>query len=341
MSTPETVVRRFDLARLPPALRDEVTGPDAWLYPDDLERYCDPSMHGADLESIFRRWLHGSALLNLRLENWFGRITAIQCQAVPSASFFSHVPLQVLLRKPERTPLVVAVHGSSRNAFDYRNDFAAFGQAHDACVMAPCFPMDMRLAAPDQQYTTLASDGPRADLTLLAMIDEFGALLGTRFDPVLLYGYSGGAQFAQRFALVHPQRLGAVSIGAPGYVTLPTHDKRWWTGVSDLAERFGQALDLPALRRLPVHLVIGADDTDDVDAWTLQELQMDAADYRRYGHNRVQRLQTLAEALRAVGVTVRHEVLPGLEHGSDLTPFARAAQRFFADVLRGRAGTAT
>ncbi len=89
----------------------------------------------------------------------------------------------------------------------------------------------------------------RYDHILLAMVDEVGERLGRTFADFMLFGFSGGGHFAHRFFYLHPQRLSAVSIGAPGAVTLIDDQRDYWVGTRDLAARFGTAIDLPAMRK--------------------------------------------------------------------------------------------
>ena len=49
------------------------------------------------------------------------------------------------------------------------------------------------------------------------------------------FGFSGGAQFAHRFLYIHPGRLRAVSLGAPGLVTMLDETRAWWVGTGGMA----------------------------------------------------------------------------------------------------------
>jgi hypothetical protein len=39
---------------------------------------------------------------------------------------------------------------------------------------------------------------------------------------VLMMGFSASAQFTSRFSIIHPNRIKAAAIGAPGYPIVPT-----------------------------------------------------------------------------------------------------------------------
>ena len=102
----------------------------------------------------------------------------------------------------------------------------------------------------------------RYDHILLSMVQEAGENIGMVWDKFYLQGFSGGGQFVHRFFYLHPQHLKAVSIGAPGNVTLLDDDRPWWVGGGDFKEKFGWNPDLSAMRRVAVHMIVGEQDTD-------------------------------------------------------------------------------
>ncbi|KAK9234061.1 hypothetical protein V1525DRAFT_414306 [Lipomyces kononenkoae] len=71
----------------------------------------------------------------------------------------------------------------------------------------------------------------RYDLLLLAILDEV-SLRCPAIDTskVLLTGFSGGGQFVHRFTYLHPERLLAVNVGAPGSVTYLDDNRPWADG---------------------------------------------------------------------------------------------------------------
>ncbi|HMA30796.1 MAG TPA: alpha/beta hydrolase [Casimicrobiaceae bacterium] len=116
------------------------------------------------------------------------------------------------------TPVVVAVHGISRNASDHHAAFAGLAQSRGAILVVPLFE-----AAEFRDYQRLGRDGrgQRADLALLSLIDgvlSSRGLSGRRFH---LFGHSGGAQFAHRFVMAHPERVARYAISAAGWYTFP------------------------------------------------------------------------------------------------------------------------
>lgn len=116
------------------------------------------------------------------------------------------------------TPVFVAIHGISRNALDHFNAFAGLAQSRQAIVIAPLFDA---AGFPDYQRLGRRGLGPRADLALIALVDDVLASCGLRSRKLHLFGHSGGAQFTHRFVIAHPQRVARYAISAAGWYTFP------------------------------------------------------------------------------------------------------------------------
>lgn len=132
---------------------------------------------------------------------------------------------------------------------------------------------------------------------------------------------------------LHPERLRAVSIGAPGIVTLLDTSWDWWVGVGNFEDTFKKRLDIEAIRNVAVQMVIGS---EDIETWEITLKPGDAhwmpgADVQ--GVNRLERMEALKRSLQANGVGVRHDVVPGVGHdGFKMIP---AVESFFGDELQG------
>ena len=230
--------------------------------------------------------------------------------------------------------LAVIVHGTGRTAAQYRDRFADFAQRNDCIVLAPLFPVGIIEPGDLANYKRIQFHDIRYDHVLLSMVDETIAKYRINGHRFLLYGYSGGGQFCQRFFMLHPERLQAVSIGAPGVVTLLNQDYDWWVGVRDVPARFGRAIDIGAMREVAVQTLVG---TEDTATWEItiprdSKLWMPGAELQ--GDNRIQRIEALAASFEAHGVKVRRDTAPGVAH----EPFKviEAVESFFEDFLKSR-----
>jgi pimeloyl-ACP methyl ester carboxylesterase len=212
--------------------------------------------------------------------------------------------------------LLVIVHGYSRRALEYTEAFVPFADRHEYILLAPVF-------SATNKYQVLGVGGSfRADLRLLRLVDEVGArfpLQDNRFD---LFGYSGGGQFAHRFLYVHPGRLRAVVVGAPGTVTLPTERERWPAGVANLRQVVGRPFDVAVVRRPAVMLVVGSNDVT-LDGLNQERWAM------RTGATRLGRARALHAAWQVAGLEQQYVEVAGAGHG--LTrPLLEAVYQFLA-----------
>ncbi|KAI1091577.1 alpha/beta-hydrolase [Rostrohypoxylon terebratum] len=174
-----------------------------------------------------------------------------------------------------RIPLLVCVHGTRRNV-QQLYDLAPFADSAGCAILAPLFPAG--LDGPDDidSYKLLRSPSLRSDLALLSMLDEVAVRwpdIDTR--KFFLMGFSGGGQFAHRFLYLYPERLAAVSVGAPGHATVLDEGKDWPVGVRDVGALFGKSIDKALIRKVPIQLVIGSADVEvhggaDFWAWVKQ-----------------------------------------------------------------------
>jgi poly(3-hydroxybutyrate) depolymerase len=230
----------------------------------------------------------------------------------------------------EGTHLVVVVHGTNRTAERYRDEFAQFAEEQNCIILAPLFPAGIVEAGDLENYKYIEYHGIRFDQILLAMVDEVAQKYRVDTSRFLLHGFSGGGHFAHRFYYLHATRLLAVSIGAPGMITLLDADQPWYLGTRDLKERFGTASTLPQMRAVPVHMVVGAEDTE---TWEINDTTsprwMAGADAT--GPTRVERLKALRSSYESHGIAVGFDVLSGVAHEG--YKVLEPVRDFFASVL--------
>jgi len=266
----------------------------------------------------------------------FDRTTVYACQADQRFSYCLYVPAALRsLEARQRAEVLVAVHGTGRGNQAMRDLFAPLADDLGLIVLAPLFPCGIGSAGERDAYKYIEGSGVRYDLLLLEMLNEVGARYGAPTDRVMLMGFSGGAHFAHRFLYLHPERLAAVSVCAPGSITRPDPDRNWWVGVKDMRERFGRELDLAAMRRVDVHLAVGGKDveTHEITHAPGGTYWMEGANDA--GRTRVDRLRSLEKSLEAVGVPTQVDILEGVAHEG--APLAAAASNFFRNLRAPRA----
>lgn len=227
--------------------------------------------------------------------------------------------------------LIVAMHGTGRTAAAYRDHFATFADAHDCIILAPLFPVGLIEPGEMSNYKRIKFHDMRFDQLVLDMVD----LVGRRYDidvtRVALFGFSGGGHFTHRFLYLHPDRLFAASIGAPGGVTLLDDTRDWWVGTRNLRAVFGVDVDLAAMRRVMVQMVVGAEDTDTWEITLKPGMPGWMEDANIAGATRIDKIASLKAGFEAAGIAVRHDVLPGVRHEG--LKVVGAVQDFLADAV--------
>jgi poly(3-hydroxybutyrate) depolymerase len=260
-----------------------------------------------------------------------GRSTIFASRADPRFSYCTYAP-PLTGNEQHAKALVVVVHGTGRAFTEYRDAFAEFAKWNDCIVLCPLFPAGPQGDGNRDGFKHLQEGDIRYDRILLDMVDEVAAKFGADFSKFALFGFSGGGQFVNRFGLLHPERLWALSIGAPGSVTLLDFNQDWWVGVRDFADRFGRPLNLDALKALPVHMVAGK---ADLETWEITHqpggkfFMPGAIDA---GRNRPERLETLRKSFEAQGVQVHLDLVDNVPHNG--LACVDKVQDFFAGTLR-------
>ncbi|HEX4883695.1 MAG TPA: hypothetical protein VFX05_06115 [Casimicrobiaceae bacterium] len=188
-------------------------------------------------------------------------------------------------------PVVVVVHGISRNAREHVRAFAPLAQQYGAVLVAPRFG---RARFPDYQRLGRSGRGERADLALQRILAEVARDTGACTDKVFLFGFSGGGQFVHRFALAHPQRVAAYVVGAAGWYTFPDPQLPYPRGTRCTRTMPDTAFDLRAFLRVPATVLVGERDTDQGAA-----LRKSTKVIEQQGASRVERGRRWVEAMKA------------------------------------------
>ncbi|EXJ71415.1 uncharacterized protein A1O5_05223 [Cladophialophora psammophila CBS 110553] len=192
-------------------------------------------------------------------------LRAVACD--PRVSYALYVPPHHYNPRPaqgeDKLPLLVYMHGTRRDisAIHDAHGLVAFAEATPCAVLGPLFPAGLDGPNDIDSYKLLRSKTLRSDLVLPAMLDEIAQRWpGVRTEKIFMMGFSGGGQFAHRFLYLYPERLAAVSVGAPGRVTSLDSQKKWPRGVADGEALFSRTVQGDMVRKVPIQLVIGGAD---------------------------------------------------------------------------------
>lgn len=260
-----------------------------------------------------------------------GRSTIFSCLNDPRFSYCTYFPPDLHGARAD-TELVVVVHGTGRTFTQYRDAFSEFARWNNCVVLCPLFPVGVLGDGNRDGFKQIREGDIRYDEVLLGMVSEVGKKFGKDFQRFALSGYSGGGQFVNRFCYLHPKRLWAASIGAPGSVTLLDNGRDWWVGVRDIENLFGQELDLATLKKVPVHMVVGKADMETWEITHRPGSKFYMPDANLAGSTRPERLETLRRSFESAGINVTLDVLDNVPHAGLMC--VDPVQDFFANVLR-------
>ncbi|MCY3864679.1 MAG: alpha/beta hydrolase [Chloroflexi bacterium] len=248
----------------------------------------------------------------------YQRTSFIAYGADPRFSYCLYVPHEI-------RHICVYVHGTYRDAAFYRDQLTDFSLRNHVLLLCPLFPAGLIDPHDVENYKLLRFHNIRFDQVLLGMLDEVRQRYTVPCERFMLGGFSGGAQFAHRFAYFYAERLTALSLAAPGRVTLLHDSLNWWSGIGDAEKLFGRAIDIPGLRALPIQLLLGENDNADItiaegDPWWVPGANL-------AGATRRERLDSLYRQYQQIGSDVRLDVIANCGH--DWQPLRDATIRFF------------
>ena len=236
------------------------------------------------------------------------------------------------LIEPHAQPLgtLISVHGLSRQSTLQFECMLPLAKALSVTLIAPHFG---GTEFSDYQRLGRRGRGPRSDLALLQLLDHLGI---DAEAPLLLHGFSGGAQFAHRFAFAHSERVARAVLMSAGFYTMLDACTAYPYGLRIGRSLPGVRMQPEAFLRVPTMTIVGAQDTGR-DASLRTANGVDA----RQGSTRVHRAKTwhseLAGMSASLGYTTRHELVEvaGVRHDApELIRRSQAAmQRFLAPAL--------
>jgi pimeloyl-ACP methyl ester carboxylesterase len=218
----------------------------------------------------------------------------------------SYLHLRPRHADPQRPPLV-CVHGISRDARGHLAAFVGWAERTGTELLAPLF--DHRRY---RGYQRLKSSNrtlhPAAALD--AMLEE---TVGDK--PCLMYGFSGGAQFAHRYALVRPERVAGMVLAAAGWYTFPTAAASFPYGLASGRLPASLEIDFQAFLQLPKCVLVG-----DRDVERDRSLRSSRLLDREQGDNRLARATAWVAAIDRAAAQAAHApacelvVVPGVGH---------------------------
>jgi len=246
-----------------------------------------------------------------------GEIVLRQPAAAPQLAYFLYRPPHVR----ESAPVVVSVHGITRNACEHALYLRPWADAYGAVLAAPLF---YQHHYPAYQRVGAERRG-NAEAAFNAMLADIEAELGRPIGRISLAGYSGGAQFAHRYALRNPLRVAALALGAAGWYTWPDSELAYPLGLGQSSPQL--SINLPEFLRLPIAVYVGEFDALR-DAKLKQTARLDALQ----GTTRLERARRWVDALGEAGTRL------GMDTRISFHVLSNANHSFLRCVRRGDFG---
>ncbi len=216
-------------------------------------------------------------------------IYEINAHAASQLRYLVAIPQQP---DPSMAPLI-AIHGISRDAKGMLAQITQrLAKSANQIIIAPIF--DRKNWKGYQRVI----DTCRADLALLSLLHTIRSNKIADTSKVELFGYSGGAQFAHRFALLYPHLIKRVMLCSAGWYTFPD-EQHYPYGLAEPKQ------DMPGFNaftwknlanflRLEIEVYVGENDTI-VDPNTRTGREID----KQQGRNRLQRARNWVNTLRS------------------------------------------
>jgi pimeloyl-ACP methyl ester carboxylesterase len=190
-----------------------------------------------------------------------------------------------------QTRIFITVHGWSRNVLEHAEGYLPFAKKYGVILIAPYFG---RKHFPQFQQLGSTTDKGRADLVLDMIIAEVIDLVGIKKQPVYLFGYSGGGQFAHRYTMAHPENVARAALGAPGWFTFPDSAREYPLGIGSNGKLQDIEFRPADFLRVPTKVLVG-----ELDNFRNHHFNGSRKIDKLQGTNRQQRAQHWVKAMKA------------------------------------------
>jgi hypothetical protein len=149
-----------------------------------------------------------------------------------------------------------------------------------------------------------------------------------------MMGFSASGAFTSRFCAIHPERIMAAAIGAPGgWPIAPVakwwgHDMIYILGISDLHTLTGKQFNLNEFKKLPLYLYLGDKD----DNWDSQDV---STELHFLGKTFQERWLVAEEIYQSIDSRAEFVMYPGIGHVIT-TDILMDIEAYFINSIRSR-----
>lgn len=249
-----------------------------------------------------------------------GALARLRLADDPRQTYYVYVPRLLL----PGAPLLVSVHGISRNAQEHARRLAPLAERYGVVLVAPLFD---EARFPDYQRLGRESRGERADRMLERIVAEVGRSTGADTRRLYLFGFSGGGQFVHRFAMAYPERVASYAVGAAGWYTFPDDSVPFPRGTRQRSCLDDVCFDPARYLKVPALVLVGERDTHEGTALR----QTDRVNAQQ-GDSRLERGQHWVAAMQAAARELGYDTRFAFD------TLARSGHSFTRAATRGRLG---
>lgn len=246
-------------------------------------------------------------------------------------------PLDVYTYRPRRCdsrcPIVFVLHGSRRDASNYRGHWELLADRHQLIVVAPTFSQQHWPRAAAYDLGDVAQQPDREKWAYSAIEHLFDEVRDGH-NGYAIFGHAAGGRFVQRMALLRPDNRATVMVAAnPGWYAMPEwrRDKAADPFPYSLVGAPAGEAELRAALAKRFILLAGEKDSDPDD----ENLDKGAGAVKQ-GETRVERAEAYFKAATTaaadLGVKLAWELVEVPEAAHDGAALSRAA----ADAMFGR-----
>ena len=255
------------------------------------------------------------------------RVLQLISRSEPPQLYFVYLPSS----GAQQAPVFVTVHGLSRNAREHAELFAPYCEEQGVVLVAPLFTEEHTR---DFQRLGRQGRGARADLILESILEELSMTTGADTTKIHLFGFSGGAQFAHRFAMAHPHRVARAVIASAGWYTFPDGELRYPYGVRASRDLPDVRFDPEEFLQVPITVIVGEQDVTTEDLRTSDRVNL------QQGANRLERARNWVKAMHGAARVhrldplVAFESIPGGDHAfASLMQAGALGERVFSALF--------
>lgn len=220
---------------------------------------------------------------------WKGRVLSVHDADPEQLPYFIFQPTSP---KTGLAP-IVSIHGWTRNAAEHAYRFSNIAETKGVSVIAPLFSRQKH-----KHYQRLEiREGERCPAAALEhLLRDVQHRFNIDTRTINLFGFSGGAQFAHRFAMMRPHLVNRLALMAAGWFTMPDIDVPYPLGLAPSKNLADRTLNLHGILGCPTRVFVGERDLRRDDSLKTGK-QID----RMQGRNRVERAQRWVAAMQESG----------------------------------------